>query len=223
MKNFFIKLRHNRLLNLFAINLRYAIGLGFIPSGMIKLLGKPFTRAENVGVFYDFLHAMYATGIYYNMIGFMQVFAGVLLITQRFSTLGAAIFLPIIFNITVLTLSTIGSFTPLIATLMLLGIIFLLVWDQHKWLNILSPDNRLYDIPRTNDFPTFQKVHIYTGFFLLALPTILFLIGFKETALYAVPLVLITGNIISEARYPVLRDLSKMTFLRPVTKDAQKS
>lgn len=222
MKDFYSKFRHNRLLNLFAVNLRYAIGLGFIPSGMIKLLDKPFTRIENVGVFYDFLDAMYATGIYYNMIGFMQVFAGVLLITQRFSTLGAAIFLPIIFNIAVLTISTIGSFTPMIATLMLLGIIFLLIWDQHKWINIISPDNKLYHIPATNNFPTFQKVHIYTGFSLLGLPALLFFLNLKETALYAVPLVLITGNIISEIKYPVLRNLSKMTFLEPVPEDVQK-
>lgn len=219
----FLKLRHNRLLNLLVINLRYVIGFGFVPSGLIKVMDKPFTRIENVGVFYDFLDALYATGFYYNMVGFMQVFAAVLLITQRFSTVGAAVFLPIIFNITVLTLSTIGSFTPLIATLMLLGTISLLVWDQHKWINIFSPDNHLKTIPVNNDFPTFQKVHIYTGLFLLGLPCFFFFIGWKETALFSAPIVLIVGNIISEMKYPVLRYLFKKTFLRPLREDVQKS
>lgn len=221
MKTFYLKLRNSEILNLFVINLRYAIGLGFIPSGMIKLVNRPFTRIENVGVFYDFLDAMYATGIYYNMIGFMQVFAGVLLITQRFSTLGAGIFLPIIFNIAVLTLSTIGTLTPLIATLMLLGVVFLLLWDQYKWINIIKPDNRLYAIPEINDFPSFGKTHIYTGITLLVLPSVLFLLGLKEVILYAVPVILIGGNIISEIKNPVLRRCLKMSFLRPHSKEVE--
>lgn len=222
MEKIYLKLRHNHLLNLFAINLRYVIGLGFIPSGMIKLLDKPFTRIENVGVFYDFLDAMYATGFYYNVVGFLQVFAGVLLITQRFSTVGAAIFLPIIFNIAVLTLSTIGSFTPLIATLMLLGVVFLLLWDQYKWINIFSEDNRLRSLPLNNNFPSFQKIHIQIGFSLLAVPSLLLLTGFRETAVFSVLVVLILGNIISEVKHPVLRRSLKNTFLDPVTDDIQK-
>jgi hypothetical protein len=204
MKTFYQKFRSSEIINLLVINLRYAIGLGFIPSGMIKLVGKPFTRAENVGVFYDFLHAMYATGIYYNMIGFMQVLAGVLLITQRFSTLGAAIFLPVIFNIAVLTLSTIGSLTPLIATLMLLGTNFLLVWDQYKWINFFSSDNKLIYIPQSNTYPTFNNIHVFTGVLLLLIPATLFLLNFKETALYTVPAIILCGNIISEIKHPVV-------------------
>lgn len=210
-----LKLRNNRFLNLIVVNLRYIIALGFIPSGMIKVVDKPFTRIENVGIFFDYLDALYTTGYYYNMIGMMQVLAAVLLLTQRYSTLGAFIFLPIIFNIAVLTISTIGSFTPIIATLMLLGIVFLLLWDHHKWINIFSSDNRLYEIPASNEFPTFQKVHIYTGISLLFVPALFFLLSFNTTAFVTVPAIIIIGNIISKMQNPVLRSLFKKAFFKP--------
>lgn len=208
------RFRNNKFLHLLVVNLRYIIGLGFLPSGMVKVLNKPFTRVENVGVFYDFLDALFATGLYYNMIGLMQVLAAVLLITQRFATFGSALFLPIIFNITVLTISTIGSLTPLVALLMLLGILFLLFWDYYKWINIFSADNSLRKIPLNNNFPTYNKIQMWTGVSLILLPALLFSIGFPKTALIFLGLILITGNLISEWQQPVLRPLYSRVFLK---------
>lgn len=150
------QLRKNRYLNLGMINLRFLIGFGFLPSGFKKIINEPFTNLENTGPFFDYLDALYYTGAYYNMIGWAQVLAATLLITQRFATLGAFIFLPIIFNIAALTLSTIGSFTPLIAVLMLLGIVLLLLWDYPKWINIFSADNKSFLVNTPKAYPVYS-------------------------------------------------------------------
>ena len=226
MKNLhrsFFPLRNSPILNLFVVNLRYIIGLGFLPSGMVKILDKPFTRVENVGVFYDFLDALYATGIYYNMIGLMQVIAAILLITQRFATLGNFLFLPIIFNITVLTISTIGSLTPLVALLMLLGTIFLLFWDYQKWFNIFNPDNAIKNLPPKNDYLTYNPVQMWTGVILILFPSLLILMGFAKTGVASVGIILIIGNLVSEKVQPVLRPLISKLLRRPAkATDTQK-
>lgn len=199
------KLRTNRFLNIIVINLRYIIGLGFLPSGVVKIMDRPFTLPENQGIFVDYLDALYTTGYYYNMIGVMQVLAAILLITQRFSTLGAFLFLPIIYNIAVLTLSTIGSLTPIIACLMLLGVIFLLLWDYYKWINIFKPDNQQFKIPSCNGFPTYSPFHVYTGIALIIIPALLIILSWEYGGIFSFFLILIAGNILSELKFPVLR------------------
>ncbi|CAM3864369.1 hypothetical protein POKO110462_22470 [Pontibacter korlensis] len=172
MLTLYDRIRSSRYLNIFAINLRFLIGFGFIPSGIKKIANVPFANPGNTGPFFEYLDALYHTGYYYNLIGWAQVIAAILLITQRFATVGALIFLPIIFNITVLTLSTIGSFTPFIATMMLLGIIFLLFWDYYKWVNVFSSDNKAIEVYRPNNYPSYNKVWITTGVSILLIPTV---------------------------------------------------
>lgn len=134
----FLKCRSNYWLQLATINLRFLISFGFIPSGIKKIMGTPFANLGQKGSFFEYLDALYATGFYYEFIGWAQLIAAILLFTQRFATLGAFMFFPIILNIMVFTLSTIGSLTPLIATLMFLGITYLLIWDYYKWINLFS-------------------------------------------------------------------------------------
>ena len=49
------------------IVLRMVIGFAFIPAGLKKLLGQPFTDPANTGVFHEFLHAFQATGLFYHL------------------------------------------------------------------------------------------------------------------------------------------------------------
>ena len=174
---------------------------------MIKVLNRPFTKEENVGIFFDYLDALFTTGYYYNMIGVLQVVAAVLLITQRYATLGSFLFLPIIFNIAVLTISTIGSLTPVIATLMLFGVSFLVLWDQYKWMNIFAPDNYLKEVPSRNFYPTYNQIQFWSGVALILLPSLLILLGFFKTGIASVVFILIFGNILSEIKFPVLRPI----------------
>jgi uncharacterized membrane protein YphA (DoxX/SURF4 family) len=127
------------------IYLRYMIGFAFVFASIVKIRGMRFTSipaSEPIGYFFE---AMYQTGYYWNFLGWSQFMAGALLMTQRFATLGAWVFFPIIVNVFVITHAIdFGSGTPLITTLMLLGALFLLVWDYKKWLILFKRDHTIY-------------------------------------------------------------------------------
>jgi uncharacterized membrane protein YphA (DoxX/SURF4 family) len=132
--------RARRSLNLLVANLRILIGFGFLPAGLRKVLGERFTDADNVGPFHDFLHAFWATGPLYRFVGIVQLTGALLLMTQRFATVGAALLLPVLSVIVVFVWSTAGVPTIATATLMLCGVAALLLWDLHKWRAVFDAD-----------------------------------------------------------------------------------
>ncbi|APZ46946.1 hypothetical protein BW723_11915 [Polaribacter reichenbachii] len=118
---------------LFVIYLRYLIGFAFIFASLVKIQGLRFTAesgAENpINSAWHFFETLYQSGLYWHFIGIAQCIAGTLLITQRFAKLGAIIFLPIIANVFVITISYDFRGTPIITGLMLLSSLFLIYWD----------------------------------------------------------------------------------------------
>jgi uncharacterized membrane protein YphA (DoxX/SURF4 family) len=138
--------RRTRWVNVAVVNLRFLIAFAFVPAAMKKILGQPFTDPTNHGLFHDFLHAFRATGWFYPFVGVMQLVAAVLLFTQRFATLGAAIALPILSAITVFCWSTGVVPTAIVATLMWLGTVGLLVWDMERWRALFVPAERIAEV-----------------------------------------------------------------------------
>lgn len=126
-------MKQNTWLQLFVIYLRYLIGFAFIFASLVKIQGLRFTTesgAENpINSAWHFFETLYESGIYWRFIGLAQFFTGVLLITQRYAKLGAVLFLPIIANIFVITISYEFGGTPIITSLMLMSTLFLLYWD----------------------------------------------------------------------------------------------
>lgn len=120
------------------IVLRMVIGFAFLPAGLKKLLGQPFTDPANTGVFHEFLHAFHATGLFYQFVGALQLTAAVLLITQRHATLGVALLAPILAAIFVLCWSTGVVPTAIVVTLMSLGLLALILWDIQRWKALLG-------------------------------------------------------------------------------------
>lgn len=112
------------------VNLRILIGFAFVPAGLKKVLRQPFTDPDNHGPFHDFLHAFHATGFFYQFVGILQLGAALLLFSQRWARAGALIVLPIITAITVFCWSTRVVPTATVATLMLLGVVALVLWDH---------------------------------------------------------------------------------------------
>lgn len=162
---------------LVVIYLRYVIGFAFVFASIVKIRGERFTLMPvdtPVGYFFE---AMYQSGFYWNFLGWSQFIAGALLMTQRFATVGAMIFLPIILNVTLITHSVdFGSGTPVITTLMLLGTVFLLLWDYQKWIILFQRDHLIrLDMTQTPEdrFMT-HPVWIVAGVLF-----ILFTIGFN--------------------------------------------
>lgn len=131
---------------LFVIYVRYLIGGAFIYSGMGKAMGERFIQAGSLqippaGMTLDvFFETLYRTGLWWQFLGWGQLVAGFLLVTQRWSSLGAVAFLPISLNIFLITLSMEFHGTPLITGLMVLANLGLLSWDYTKLIPLLLPN-----------------------------------------------------------------------------------
>ncbi len=129
--------KRNKWLRYFSVFCRVALALGFIPSGLVKVMGERFTALPSNHPLGHYFDALYLTGFYYKFIGVSQLTAALLLLIPRTALLGAILYLPIIFNICVLTYATRFEGTR-IATLMLLANLYLLWWD-HGRLRFILP------------------------------------------------------------------------------------
>jgi len=128
--------KRNRWMRYFAVFCRVALALGFIPSGIVKVMGERFTGLPPNHPLGHYFDALQLTGFYYTFIGVGQLTAALLLLIPRTTLLGAMLYFPIIFNICVLTYATRFEGTR-IATLMLLASVYLLVWDYDRLKSVL--------------------------------------------------------------------------------------
>jgi uncharacterized membrane protein YphA (DoxX/SURF4 family) len=131
------RVRGNRWLGLFALFNRIALAAGFIPAGLVKIVGDRFTVLTPGHPMGHFLDAFYRTGYYYRFVGVLQVTAGILLLIPRTVTLGAFIYFPIILNICVLSYAVRFEGSILTSPLMVLANLYSICWDFHKWKFIL--------------------------------------------------------------------------------------
>ncbi|WP_437573857.1 hypothetical protein [Sorangium sp. So ce887] len=113
--------RQRRWAHLAVVNLRILIGFAFLPAGLKKILGEPFTNPGNRGPFHEFLQAFHATGHFYTFVGVVQPVAATLLMTQRFATAGAFMALPVTGAILAFCWSTAVVPAASVVTLMFAG------------------------------------------------------------------------------------------------------
>lgn len=153
------KARQNKWLGYFAVFCRVALAAGFIPSGMQKVLGERFTVLSVDHPMGHFLDAFYQTGYYYTFVGVAQVVAAILILIPRTVILGAFIYLPIILNITVLSLAVRFDGSQVTSPLMTCAVLYLLAWNYHTFKHIFPfhHANSALQLPtkneRTNRFP----------------------------------------------------------------------
>jgi uncharacterized membrane protein YphA (DoxX/SURF4 family) len=135
---------------------RILLAAAFIPTGMVKLLGERFTLLGTDTPIGAFFEAMYQTGLYWRFLGLGQVVAGVLLLFPRLAHLGAAIFLPIMLNIFVLTVSLSFGGTPFVTGALVLAVTCLCFWDGHRFrpLLTLAPLSRPVPVQRLDTWET---------------------------------------------------------------------
>lgn len=167
MDNLVSRLKQNLLLQLFTIGLRYLLGSAFVYASIFKIEGIRFMPKPGnntpLSSLSHFFEAMYQAGIYWHFIGWGQLIAGFLLMSQAFSTLGAAAFFPIMLNIFVITISFDAPNILLITTLMLISNVYLLLWDWNKLKFIFLPRQQQY----LDDNGAFSKRKGWTYFGLL--------------------------------------------------------
>ncbi len=122
----------------FALLTRILMAAAFIPTGLVKLRGERFTLISPEHPIGAFFEAMYQTGMYWRFLGASQVVAGLLLLWPAGAHLGAACSLAIAVNIVAVTVSLGFGGTPIIAGLMLLAVVYLCVWDYHRFRPMFS-------------------------------------------------------------------------------------
>lgn len=124
-------------LRVFTGIVRMLLALAFLPSGLTKVMGHPFTTlppTTPIGYFFD---GFFQSGAYYRFVGVAQLLAATLLVFPRTAALGAVVYFPIILNIFVVTVSLHFRGTWVITGLMLLGDTYLLAWDYDRWKALL--------------------------------------------------------------------------------------
>jgi uncharacterized membrane protein YphA (DoxX/SURF4 family) len=93
--------------------------------GISKTYGNRFTRISTDNPIGYFFEALYQSGFYWNFLGLAQITAGILLMTQRYAKLGALMFLTILTNIWIITISLSFKGTWIITSLMMIAVLIL--------------------------------------------------------------------------------------------------
>jgi len=117
---------------LFTAFTRCLLAVGFIPPSYTKIIHQPFTSLPDSNPVGHYFNALYATGFYYEFLGWGQMIAAILLLIPRTAHLGALLFLPIIANIAVLTASVGFKGTWIITILMCLAATYLAAWEYDR-------------------------------------------------------------------------------------------
>lgn len=158
LKQFYYDAKGNRWFRYFTVFCRIALALGFIPSGIVKIMGERFTALPSNHPLGHYFDALFQTGYYYTFVGVAQLVIALLLLIPRTALLGAIFSFPVILNICILAYATRFEGTR-ITTLMLLANIYLLCWDYERIKHILPFKRSNADIDPTkkktlsNKFP----------------------------------------------------------------------
>ncbi|MCE7995298.1 MAG: hypothetical protein HEP71_25195 [Roseivirga sp.] len=129
---------HHRII----VMIRIFLGLIFFTAGMSKLYFEHQFPGIIGPVWLEERLAEHDLGLYARFIAGSQIIAGLLLFTQRFSTLGALLTFPIILNIFVVTVSMKWQGTPYVNFFLLSLNAWLLAYDYPKLKFILTDVTR---------------------------------------------------------------------------------
>ena len=165
LSSIFVRIRTFYKLNLLVWLTRYLLAFAFIPSGMKKVLGQRFTSIGTDNPIGYFFEALFRSGMYWNFLGWGQLIAAILMMSQLFATLGNLIFFFIITNIFFITVSMHFTGTWLIALLMLFASTCLLLWDANRLQYIISKKGFL-EISHDVTLPEASKIWQVSGILL---------------------------------------------------------
>ena len=113
------------------IAVRLFLGLIFSSAGLAKLT-HGLTPGLIGPVWLEERLAQYGLGMWAQFVAWSQLLIGALLLSQRFSTLGAVMLLPMLTNILVVTISLQWRGTPYVNAVLLAMNLFLLWMDRER-------------------------------------------------------------------------------------------
>jgi uncharacterized membrane protein YphA (DoxX/SURF4 family) len=123
---------YNKIFNLLIIGTRILLGFTFFTAGMGKLTSGDYFPITMFPISLAEVLAPYGLSLWGHFVAWSQVLIGLLLLSQRFATLGAIMCLPLIANIFVVTVSLKWQGTPYLNAFLLTLNLFLLATDYHK-------------------------------------------------------------------------------------------
>ncbi|MDR6300124.1 DoxX family protein [Mesonia maritima] len=137
-EKFYIQVKQNRWVLWFSYFNRFALAVGFIAAGYVKIVDERFASGlSTLHPMGSYLTAFWHTGYYYTFVGVAQVIASILLLIPRTVTLGTLLYFPIILNIFILSCAVRFDGSLITAPLMTLSCIFLLYWNYDRLKFIL--------------------------------------------------------------------------------------
>lgn len=130
-----------------AVLIRIFLGLIFFTSGMGKLTHGDFPGLIGP-VWLEERLTSYGLAFWARFVAWSQVGVGLLLLSQRFSTLGAVMLVPMLTNILVITISLQWRGTPYVNAVLLAMNLYLL-WADREKLKSLVASTRGFVLPAT--------------------------------------------------------------------------
>lgn len=131
-------LKEKLIIKIFYWCVRAGMGLTFILSGIRKLPGIKFTELPLNNPVGSFFNAMHETGFYWNFIGYFQIAVGILIFFNRFVIVSSLLMMPVTVNIFLVSVALHMKGTPFITSAMMLGNIFLLLWNYKNYAAVLQ-------------------------------------------------------------------------------------
>lgn len=147
------------------------LGLIFFTSGMAKLYADHAFPGIIGPVWLEDELAKYGLGLFARFVATGQVIVGFLLLTMRFSTLGAVMLVPMVLNILVVTISLQWRGTPWVLAFFLASNMFVLAVDYRKLLPLIGYGT---DAPPTAVRITWQGNLVWFAGMVLVLASIQF-------------------------------------------------
>ena len=188
-------MKDKTLIQIFVVYLRYLMGFAFVFASLVKIQGLRFTAesgADNpINSAWHFFETLYASGIYWRFLGLAQFITGALLITQRYAKLGAILFLPVISNIFVITISYDFRGTPIITALMLVATLMLIYWDWDSLRILINKTAKNTTKKRLEQ----DKMWIYLGFSFLIITVLSRLFIHNQNIIFSFLLMFVIGSI----------------------------
>lgn len=129
-----------RVLNLLTIAIRIFLGTLFFTSGMSKLTNGAFFRYTMFPTSLSKILEPHGLSLWGDFVAWSEIFIGLLLLSQRFATIGAIMCLPLIINIFVVTVSLKFVNTPYLNAFLITLNLFLPAADYHKIKFLFSDD-----------------------------------------------------------------------------------
>ncbi|MEM6630638.1 MAG: hypothetical protein AAF694_13245 [Bacteroidota bacterium] len=140
MSNIIDILREIKSVHVFVMLLRIHTGIICVVLGIFHLWQNEWTWLADSPPLNYFLEALSQLGFYGEFMGLFLVVVGLFLVSQRLSTLGALLLIPILSNVLIHAFSGQIKEVVLLSTFIFFNLVCMILWDYKKLILISRQD-----------------------------------------------------------------------------------